>query len=314
MMKKLFFLILTLFALNLFAADTIVAKVGKVNITEREVDIILNDLVMKQGFDPKALDHKDPKIAEVKNDIVKNLVQREILYSLASKSIPKDIDKKTDDTFQALEKKYKSKKEFEDAMKNGGTNEKEVKEKIKKNLILENYVNGLSKDIKVSEQEKKDFFEKNKDLFKEPEVVKASHILIKIDEKTKESDAKAKIDSINKELKNGGNFEELAKKYSQDGSASKGGDLGFFPRGIMVKEFENVAFSTQPGKTSEPFKTQFGYHIVKVTEKRPAKTYTYEEVGKNIASKLNMDKLKALIDKKVEEVKPKLNVQIVKKY
>lgn len=313
-MKKLFFIILTLFTVNAFAADTIVAKVGKVNITEKEVNIILDDLIMKQGFDPKAVDQKDPKIAEVKNDIIKNLVQREILYSLASKNIPKDIDKKTDESYQALEKRYKSKKDFKDAMKNSRTNEKEVKEKIKKNLILENYVNSLAKNITVTEQEKKDFFAKNKDLFKEPELVKASHILIKIDEKTKESDAKAKIDSINKELKNGGNFEELAKKYSQDGSAMKGGDLGFFPRGIMVKEFEDIAFSTQPGKISEPFKTQFGYHILKVTEKKPAKTYTYEEVAKNIESKLHMDKLKAIIDKKVEEVKPKLNVQIVKKY
>jgi len=129
-------------------------------------------------------------------------------------------------------------------------------------------------------------------------MVRASHIFIKIDDKTKDADAKAKIDAINKELKSGKSFEDLAKKYSQDGSAAKGGDLGFFPRGVMVKEFENVAFSLQPGKVSAPFKSQFGYHIVKVTDKRPVKVYTYAEVEKNIESKLKMDKLRAIIDKR----------------
>ncbi|MCX8084397.1 MAG: peptidylprolyl isomerase [Calditerrivibrio sp.] len=313
-MKLLTFFLTLLFSISALADDTVVAKVGKVTIYEKEVNTILSDIVMKQGFDPKAIDHKDPKIAEVKNDIVKNLIQREILFTFASKSIPKDIDQKTNSAYEDLKKRYKDPKELETAMKNAGTNEKEVKEKIKKNLILENYVNGISKDITVTESEKKDFYTKNPDIFKDPELVRAAHILIKIDEKQSEKDAKAKIDSIYKELKAGKNFDDLAKQYSQDGSAPKGGDLGYFPRGIMVKEFENVAFSTAPGKYSEPFKTQFGYHIVKVLEKKPPKTYAYEEVSKHIESKLKMDKLKAILDKKVEEGKKTIKVEVLKKY
>ncbi|MEF3254836.1 MAG: peptidylprolyl isomerase [Deferribacterales bacterium] len=315
-MKKLFFLVIVLFlfSFNLFASDAVVAKVGKTNITEKEVEIILNDIVRKQGYDPKALDQKDPKVAEVKNDIVKNLVQREILYTLASKQIPKDIDTKTNETFKQLKKKYPDEKAFNEAIKSASTNEKEIKEKIRKNLILENYVNTLSKDIKVTDQEKKDFYSKNQDIFKDPELVKASHILIKVDDKTKDADAKKKIDSIYKELKSGKNFEELAKQYSQDGTAPKGGDLGYFPRGVMVKEFEKIAFSTKPGTFSKPFKTDFGYHIIKVIDKKAPKTYKYEEVEKHIESKLKMDKLKTVIDKKVEEAKSKIKVEIVKKY
>jgi len=313
-MRILLSLFMLFFSISVFAADAVVAKVGKVNILEKEVDIILSDIVMKQGIDPKTLDQKNPKVAEVKNDIVKNLIQREILLTYALKSIPKDIDQRTNKAYEDLKKKYKDQKDFEAAMKNGGTNEKEVKEKIRKNIILENYVNSLAKDINVTEAEKKDFYSKNPDIFKDPELVKASHILIKVDDKQSDRDAKAKIDSIYKELKAGKNFEELAKKYSQDGTAAKGGDLGFFPRGVMVKEFENVAFSTPVGKFSEPFKTQFGYHIVKVTEKKPAKTYTYDEVSKHIEGKLRMDKLKVVLDKKVEEGKKSVKVEILKKY
>jgi len=117
------------FAVNIYAADAVVAKVGNASITEKEVNAILYEIIAKQGFDPRGVDSKDPKIAEVKNDIVKNLVQREVLYTLASKNIPKDIDKKTNEMFVELKKKYKTPKEFEDAMKKNGTSEKEVKEK-----------------------------------------------------------------------------------------------------------------------------------------------------------------------------------------
>lgn len=101
-MRVLLFLFMFLFAVSVFAADVTVAKVGKVNISEKEVNIILNDIVMKQGIDPRTIDQNNPKVAEVKNDIVKNLVQREILLTLAMKSIPKDIDKKTSESYENL--------------------------------------------------------------------------------------------------------------------------------------------------------------------------------------------------------------------
>ncbi len=88
------------------------------------------------------------------------------------------------------------------------------------------------------------------------------------DDESINAQAKAKAEEALKEVKAGGDFAELAKKYSQDTSAANGGDLGFFPKGQMVKEFEDVAFALQPDQVSDLVKTKFGYHIIKVVEKK----------------------------------------------
>ncbi len=92
-----------------------------------------------------------------------------------------------------------------------------------------------------------------------PTAVKASHILV---------DTKEQADALEKKLENGISFEYLAQKYSKCPSGQEGGDLGFFRRGKMVKEFEDAAFSMEPGEVSHPFQSQFGWHILKVTDVR----------------------------------------------
>ncbi|WP_449539307.1 peptidylprolyl isomerase [Ferdinandcohnia sp. Marseille-Q9671] len=103
---------------------------------------------------------------------------------------------------------------------------------------------------------------------KEGEVVKASHILVRVaPEATEEekAEAKKKIDEAKKKLDEGGKFDELAKEYSDDGSAANGGDLGWFGKGRMVPEFEEAAFALKEGETSDVIESQYGYHIIRVT-------------------------------------------------
>ena len=127
---------------------------------------------------------------------------------------------------------------------------------------MEDYIDITDEDVKT-------YFEENKDLFGTPEQVEASHILVE-DEET----AKEVIDKLNA----GEDFAELAKEYSTDSSnAEDGGALGFFGRGEMVQEFEDAAFAMNVGDVSkEPVKTEFGYHIIKVTDKKEAEEADYE--------------------------------------
>jgi len=141
----------------------------------------------------------------------------------------------------------------------------------------------------ITQQEMESYYFQNKSEFSQPEKVRASHILIRVkdfDNETEVKNARNKIENILAQLKKGKDFSEMAKKYSEDASAQNGGDLGYFKKGEMIKEFENTAFSLETGKISGIVKTPFGFHIIKVTDHQKAKELTFQEAKDSIAEKL----------------------------
>jgi peptidyl-prolyl cis-trans isomerase D len=136
------------------------------------------------------------------------------------------------------------------------------------------------------------FYRDNQQEFTTPEQLRASHILIKSDKD--DAAAKAKAEALLKQLKSGGDFAALAKKNSEDeGSAKNGGDLDYFGRGRMVKEFEDAAFALQPGQMSDVVKSPFGYHIIKVVDHKPAITKSIADVRQQIADRLATERAQA---------------------
>ena len=146
------------------------------------------------------------------------------------------------------------------------------------------------------------------DQYTTPEQVRASHILFKTDGKD-DAAVKAKAEEVLKQAKSGADFAELAKKYSEDESSAKnGGDLDYFSKGKMVPEFDQVAFSLQPGQISDLVKSQFGYHIIKVVDKKPATTKTLAEVRQQITDQLAYERAQA----QAADLADKLQKQISK--
>jgi peptidyl-prolyl cis-trans isomerase D len=142
----------------------------------------------------------------------------------------------------------------------------------------------------VTSREIEKSYNDNIELYSTPEQVRASHILLKTDGKN-DAEVKTKAEEVLKEVKAGKDFAELAKKYSQDeASAKNGGDLDYFVRGKMVPEFDEAAFSLQPGQMTELVKSQFGFHIIKVVDKKPATTKTLDEVRPQITEQLTWEK------------------------
>lgn len=193
---------------------------------------------------------------------------------------------------------------YEDAIAKGMDKDEEflqVVEKTKESM-LKNYALGkLLATVDVTEDEVKKFYEKNKEAFKEKESANASHILVSEEDKARE---------IYEKVKDGEDFETLAKKNSTCPSKEKGGDLGTFTRGQMVKEFEDAVFENEVGTVTEPVKTQFGYHIIKINEKNEGRDLEFDEVKDKIFSQLKRQKEQDLYNKKIEELKEKYDVKM----
>lgn len=144
----------------------------------------------------------------------------------------------------------------------------------------------LEPQVKVTDDEISEYYDTNKATFSSEEEVRASHILVA---------TKEEADAIVKQLKEGADFAELAKTKSTDtGSAENGGDLDFFKRGDMVTEFSDVAFKLKVGETSDAVKSDYGYHIIKVTDHKDAKDYTLEEKKEEIRKTLISEKVSTL--------------------
>ena len=166
-----------------------------------------------------------------------------------------------------------------------------VSEKIKVAYLSVDPSDFMDK-VTVTEQEISDYYELNQERFKDPEQVKARHILFKVAPNASESEegeAKEEALAILKRARAGEDFSELARKHSQDPSASKGGDLGYFNRGKMAKPFEDLAFSLKPGELGGPVRTKSGWHIIKIDDVKEATIKTLSDVRDEIMETLKWD-------------------------
>jgi peptidyl-prolyl cis-trans isomerase D len=161
------------------------------------------------------------------------------------------------------------------------------KRKVKYALID---IDAIRSKITVTPDDLNRAYNDNISQFTTPEQVRASHILLKTEGKD-DAAVKAKAEDILKQARSGADFAELAKKYSEDESNAKnGGDLDYFGRGRMVPEFDAAAFAMEPGQISDVVKTQFGYHIIKLTDKKPATTRPLEEVKQQLTDQIQSER------------------------
>ncbi|MFB0524042.1 MAG: peptidylprolyl isomerase [Phycisphaerae bacterium] len=169
--------------------------------------------------------------------------------------------------------------------------------------------------IKVTEDDAREYYSENQKQFEVPEQVRASHILIKpdtsdpnIDPNEAKAGAKAKAEDLLKQIKENADFAELAKAHSGCPSAARGGDLGFFSKGQMVAPFEKAAFDLKPGQLSDIVETKFGYHIIKVTDRKDAQVIPFEQTGDDIINGLIRKKQSEFIKNYIQSLKDKADI------
>ncbi len=253
-------------------AQTLVTVNGKA-ITQKDVDSEL-----MQATQGRFNQVPEEKQAEFREQVLKQLIGREIIYDDAKKSGILNS------------KEYKS-------------DYKKLEERMKKELAIQVWQKRVLDSIKIPKKTLKKYYNDNKDEFNEKESVHARHILVKT-----ETEAKAIINEL-KPLsgqKLQSKFEELAKTKSTGPSGSKGGDLGFFTKGQMVPAFNDKVFSMKVGTiTLTPVKTQFGYHVIYLQEKKNATTKSFKDVKLFIEQRLKMEKFKTVLKEKMDALKKK---------
>ena len=291
--------------------ETGVAMVNGTPITKEAFDNGVNQLIKQKSGKGKELG--DLQVAEIKKEVLDMLIKSELLYQASQKKGIKVEESVVNKELESLKKRFPSEEEFKKALSKDNLSEDALSIQIKRNLAVQQFIeDSIVKNIKVSDKEIKAYYDEHPDFFIQPEQVKSSHILIKFDPKADESQkAKAhkKIVEIQQKLEKGEDFAELAKESSQCPSNAKGGDLGYFRRGQMVKPFEETAFALKPGEVSDIVETRFGYHLIKVFDKKPESTIKLEDAKDKIERYLKQEKVQQKLEVYIEELKAMADIQ-----
>jgi len=251
--------------------------------------------------------------ARIKEGVLDQLIGSELLYQ-ESKRAGIRIDEKTvDERLDQWKKRFPNDEDYKKTLQQMNLSEAQMKSDIEKALATEKFVVDKFVDkATVPEKEIKDYYDNHPDRFKQPEQVQASHILIKVKPdatEAEQAEALKKIKDVQEKQKKGEDFAELAKAHSQCPSSSKGGDLGYFGRGQMVPPFEEAAFNMKSGEVSDIVKTQFGYHLIKVADKKPESTIPFDEIKERLGQYLKQEKVQKEVREFVDKLRKEAKVE-----
>ncbi len=288
----------------------VIARVNGEDIKKPELDQIIHTMESRAG---------QAVPADRRDEIYRNAIDQLVVYKLLSQESRKRgitvDDKEIAGKIAQIRSQFPTQDAFEKALKDRGMSPDTLKHDAEVDLRVTKLVDAEESTLPgPSDADAKDFYAKNPDQFKEPEQVRASHILVRVDAKADaaaKKKARAEIDAVLKQAKSGGDFAKLAQEHSQDGSASQGGDLGYFPKGQMVPEFDKVAFEMKPGQISDVVTTQFGYHVIKVIDHKPGRTVPFEEAEAKIKEYLGGQKKMQHRDAFIAELKKKAKIEVL---
>jgi peptidyl-prolyl cis-trans isomerase C len=286
----------------------VLARVNGQDVTKVDFDRLVKNMEAGRGAIP----------AERRDEVLRRALDQLITYSVlkqeaASRKLAV-ADADVDAQVASMQKQFPTQAEFDKALSTRNTTVEQLKADARVDMAINKMMEGeVANAVAATDADAKDFYDKNPDKFTQPESVRASHILIMtkdLDEAGKKA-ARAKIDGVLKRAKAGEDFAALAKENSGDGSASQGGDLGFFPRGRMVPAFDQAAFALKPGEISEVVTSEFGYHIIKLTEKKVGSTVPFEEVKPRVLEYLTNQKKQQRVDSFIDEAKKRAKIEVL---
>jgi peptidyl-prolyl cis-trans isomerase C len=263
---------------------TVAVVVNGTEITQGQIDQEVDRMVAQMGgqMSPQQLESMKGMLTQQATD---NAINRVLLEDAIEAEGIEASQAEIDERMTEISSQFGSEEEMDNRLAMMGMTRETLMSEMGTAIKVEKLLAMKDTGSEVTDAQVKEYYESNPAQFEQPERIKASHILFGLDNgATPEARAekKAEAERVLAELRQGGNFEELATQHSTCPSAQNGGDLGFFEKGRMVKPFEDAAFALDVGETSDLVETRFGFHIIKVMEREEARTIPFDEAGENI--------------------------------
>ena len=289
----------------------VVAQVNGVDISGDTISRELKKAVQQYKKRGMPLNASQEKSAAKK--LIDDEIGRTLLVLKAQDSginITKDMLEKR---LKEVQAKFRSNAVFEHKLADRGMTLDQYRAELETDLYMDQIIKKeIEPKIKIPENETRDYYEKNKNKFASQEKVRASIILLKFNPsqgKAGEQKALKKFESILDQIRNGADFAAMAKKFSEDSLASKGGDLGFFTKKQMLPAFSNRAFKMKAGEVSDIFRTGHGFHVLKVTDKKPAGASPFEAEKEKIKDFLIQKKVSQATRDYIEALKKQAKIK-----
>src|SRR5438876_3669017 len=325
LMSKIFYRLL------LIALIAVPALVSADSVVEEIIARVNNQIITRTQYQreqqqlKEEAQQQDPKQAEKianegQKDILRGLIDRQLLLDKGKElSITADTDliKRLDEMRKQM--KLDSIDDLEKAAEAQGVSFEDFKQNMRTEIITQQVIQReVGGHINVTKDEEQKFYDEHKSELARPEQVKLSEILISTeqagDDPQKIAAAQAKADDVLKQIKAGANFDEIAKKESQGPSASQGGDLGYFKRGTLAKQLEDLTFGMQKGQVSDPIRTKQGFVILKVTEHQTAGIPAMNEIESRVQEAVYMQRLQPALREYLKKLREEAFIDIKSGY
>ncbi|MFN0149463.1 MAG: peptidylprolyl isomerase [bacterium] len=296
-------------------AGAVVAKVNGHKIHDKELvrEIgQMNTMIQQQGGQPPM---DAAGMAEIRQNAINNLVDKRLLMERVDKEGIAPTDAEVDAEVAKVKSQYPDEASFAARLAQLSMSDADLRNEIRFNVGMQRVAAKHQDAVpEPSPEEARKYYDENRPRFLEPPGIRASHILIRANRTDPDSlklAARARADAALAQIKGGSDFAAVATEKSEDtGSAPNGGDVGFFSRGRMVPEFESAAFALEVGDVSPVVETQFGYHIIKVTDKRDEREVPFEEVQDQVIQMLGQTKGERIVRALIEESRKSAKIEI----
>jgi len=294
-----------------FSDSTTVALVNDQVITFTELDAASRQFIMQAGLTNKV----NPTDSLIRKQALDWLIANALLRAAAEKQLIEVKEEEIESAIAMVKRNFRSDEEFNQILFAENLSQKKFRENITTDIKVQKLLDQevIKQVAEITKEEANKYYKENEAQFTEPSKVRARHILVKLKKDASEAEMEPvlkKVALIHERILKGDDFALLAKTYSEDPAAVKGGDLGFFARGEMVKSFEDAVFALKVGEISDPVRTDFGFHIIKLEEVKDPTVIPFEKIEEKIKFYLKQMNSNKLFEEYISKLKQKSKIKI----